>query len=100
MRRMEEFGPTIDFISLTKQWALIIMRMSYLNLQQVIPTDALVVHLVVGVIRITTTLILNEGKPTFSVNDIRVDSYGDRDLAHRRLAAVRGAGMSQRTRRP
>lgn len=32
----------------------------YLDLQQVIATDALVVHLVIGIISITARLILNE----------------------------------------
>jgi len=35
-----------------------------LDLQEVVPTNALVVHLMVGFICITTALILNEGKET------------------------------------
>ena len=46
---------------LLKQFHCVVL-LSYLDLQQVVPTDALVVHLVVRFIRITTALILNEGK--------------------------------------
>jgi hypothetical protein len=35
---------------------------SYLDLQQIITANTLVVHLVVGIVRITATLILNEGE--------------------------------------
>jgi hypothetical protein len=35
---------------------------TYLDLQQVIATDALVVHLVVRVVGITARLVLDEGK--------------------------------------
>ena len=45
---------------------------TYFNLQQVIAANTLVVHFMVGIIGITTGLILNEGKPASSVNDIRV----------------------------
>jgi hypothetical protein len=37
-----------------------VFLLSYLDLQQVVPTDALVVHLVVSVICVTTALVLNE----------------------------------------
>jgi hypothetical protein len=36
-------------------------------------------HFVIRIIRITATLILNEGEPTLSVNDIRVDFKTLRD---------------------
>lgn len=45
---------------------------TYFNLQQVIAANTLVVHFMVGIIGITTGLILNEGKPTSGVNDFRV----------------------------
>jgi hypothetical protein len=35
---------------------------SYLNLQQVITSDALVVHLMIGIICITATLVLYESE--------------------------------------
>ena len=41
---------------------------SYLDLQQIISPETLVMHLVVGIIRIPTTLILHKGKPTCRVN--------------------------------
>jgi hypothetical protein len=36
--------------------------MSYLDLQQIIPSNSLVVHFMVGIICITTALILDESK--------------------------------------
>jgi hypothetical protein len=36
--------------------------MSYLDLQQIIPSNPLVVHFMVGIIRITTAFILDECK--------------------------------------
>lgn len=50
------------------------IKKTNLDLQQVIPTNALVVHLMVGVICVATALILNECEPTLCVNDIRADS--------------------------
>jgi hypothetical protein len=49
----------------------------YLNLQQIIMSNALVVHFMIGIIGIPTALIFNECKPTSSVNDIRVDFNGE-----------------------
>ena len=51
--------------------------MVYLDLQQIISTDAFVVHLMVSIICITTALILNKGESTFRVNNIRVASSGE-----------------------
>ncbi len=74
---------------------------AYLNLQDVlIAANSLVVHLMICIIRITAAFILNKGEPTSSVNDIRAGYKGGNNTTHRRLAAVRGAGMSHRTRRP
>lgn len=36
--------------------------MPYLNLQQIIAADTLVVHLMVGIISIAATLVFNKGK--------------------------------------
>ena len=36
---------------------------TYLNLQKIIASNALVVHLMVGIISVTTALVLDEGKP-------------------------------------
>ena len=56
------------------------LRSAYLDLQDVVETtDTLIVHFVICIIRITTTLILNEGESTLSVNDIRVDLNGELD---------------------
>lgn len=49
---------------------------TYFNLQQVISTNTLVVHFMVGIIGIATGLILNEGEPTLRVNYIRVVANG------------------------
>lgn len=40
-----------------------------LDLQKIISTNALIVHLVVSVIGIATALILNECKPVYRVSD-------------------------------
>lgn len=40
-----------------------IISSTHLNLEQVVTTNALVVHLVVSIVGITTALVLNEGKP-------------------------------------
>lgn len=56
-RQTEECGPTAA--PLATERARRSLR-TYLDLQQVIATDALVVHLVIGIISITARLILNE----------------------------------------
>jgi hypothetical protein len=45
----------------------------YLNLQDVITIETLVMHFMICIIRITATLIFHKREPTLSVNDIRVD---------------------------
>lgn len=47
---------------------------TYLNFQQVIVANAFVVHLMICIIGVTTTLILNEREPPTSVNYIRAVS--------------------------
>jgi hypothetical protein len=99
MKQMAEYEPTIlRSVEFLRGCNLKII--AYLDLQQIVTANAFVVHFVISIISITTALILNEGESTFSVNDIRVASLGGLSLTHRRLAAVLGAGMSQRTRRP
>jgi len=49
----------------------------YLNFQKIIVTDALVVHFMVCIIGVSTTLIFNEGKPTLRVNEIRAGPLQD-----------------------
>lgn len=39
--------------------------LSYLNLQKIIPANILVVHLMVGIVCITTALIFNKGKARY-----------------------------------
>ena len=51
------------YIKLTVAHTMCFGAHTYLNLQQVIAADALVVHLVVRVISITTVLVLNESEP-------------------------------------
>jgi hypothetical protein len=73
---MEVCGPTVYVL------ALIIVKQgfTYLDLQKIISTNALVVHLMVGIICITTAFIFDEGKSTSCVNDIRVDTNVDREI--------------------
>jgi hypothetical protein len=40
----------------------------YLNLQKVVAANALVVHLVVGIVGVTAALVLNEGEAVVIVN--------------------------------
>ena len=61
------YGPTA-YISIEVE--LCTSETTYLNLQEVITPDTLVVHLVVSVIRVATALILNECEPTIRVNEI------------------------------
>jgi hypothetical protein len=70
---MEEYAPTSEVSSEFRVRELPEKISTNLDLQEVIPSNAFVVHLMVGVIRIATALILNECKPTSSVNEIRVD---------------------------
>ena len=73
MKRKEVYEPTMDDVS----WKLLeIFNITYLNLQHVVTTDTLIVHLMVGIICITAMFVLNESKPTSSVNDIRVATNG------------------------
>lgn len=42
---------------------LIALRLlTHLNLQEIIPSNSLIVHLVVGIVGIASTLVFNEGK--------------------------------------
>lgn len=47
----------------TSPLRFVIISSTHLNLEQVVTTNALVVHLVVSIVGITTALVLNEGKP-------------------------------------
>lgn len=71
---------------------------AYLNLQKIITANALIVHLMVGIISITSILILDKGKPRDRVSGAQPESSETRTYSL--LEAERGAGMSQRTRRP
>lgn len=73
------------------------LRRSYLNLQHVVPTDTLVMHLVVGVIGIAAALVLDESE-TKQCQPLARDQKLVRTYSL--LEAERGAGMSHRTRRP
>lgn len=59
MKPREVCGPTTP----RQPWLLVALGQAYLNLQQVIAANALVVHLVVGVVSIATALILDESEP-------------------------------------
>lgn len=72
-----------------------------LNLQDVITAEALVMHLIIRIISISFILILDEseaGVPKLATWLFNVISPGIHTYS--RLEEDRGAGMSQRTRRP
>ena len=75
------------------------MRATYFDLQDIVSPKALVVHLMVRVVCITTTLIFNKSKSSCYISNPIEFQRGD-PSTHNLLAALRGAGMSQRTRRP
>lgn len=70
---------------------------AYLDLQSLIAADAFVVHFMISIVSIAAALVLDKGKsdrvsgPVVNVS---------KEEAYSRLERVRGAGMSQRTRRP
>lgn len=72
-------------------------KSAHLNLQKVIATNALVVHFMVSVIGVATALILDKSKAVEISTAVAVVNVL---TTYRRLEDVRGAGMSQRTRRP
>lgn len=75
------------------------MKATYFDLQDIVSPKALVVHLMVSIVCITATLIFNKCKPMCCVSGLIESRRGDPNT-HNLLAALRGAGMSQRTRRP
>lgn len=77
--------------------------LAYLDLQDVITSDPLVMHVVVGIIGISTVLILHKCEPDDGgVSKQRPGQgvSGWREYAYSLLEALRGAGMSQRTSLP
>jgi len=74
-------------------------RRSYLYLQKIIATDTLVMHLVVGIVSIATALVLDKCEAACVVSIHDRPRLGQ-VCTHSLLEAVRGAGISQRTRRP
>lgn len=92
-------------------------RRTYLDLQGIISTDSLAMHLMVGIVGIAAVFILHERKAVCRSAQLLVQSggrksgrlggaeggvwrLGERDLSYSLLEAERGAGMSQRTKRP
>jgi hypothetical protein len=71
-------------------------RWTHLDLQQVVAANALVVHLVVRVVGIAPALVLDEGEPV----PLAPAACSCLGRTYSLLDAERGAGMSQRTRRP
>ena len=71
---------------------------AYLDLQEVVPPDSFIVHLMICIVSITATLIFHKGKSTPVL--LAEYCFDVLERTYRRLAAVRGAGMSHRTRRP
>jgi hypothetical protein len=43
---------------------------TYLNLQEIIPANTLVVHLMVGIVGITAAFVLNKSEPGERVRDL------------------------------
>lgn len=70
-----------------------------LNLQFLAAADAAVVHLMVSVIGVATALVLDKGETDAEVSSVLGRLTCQRST-HSLLEEVRGAGMSQRTRRP
>lgn len=70
-----------------------------LNLQFLAAADAAVVHLMVSVIGVATALVLDKGKTDAEVSSV-LGRLTRQKSTHSLLEEVRGAGMSQRTRRP
>lgn len=68
-RQMVVCGPTMEVVSLWTKLGSAIK--TYLDLQEIITSDTLVMHLVVGIIGIATALVFNKSEPTFRVNEIR-----------------------------
>jgi len=69
---------------------------THLDLQQVVAANALVVHLVVRVIGIATALVLNKCE----AGGLAAACSLRKACTYSLLEAERGAGISQRTRRP
>lgn len=75
--------------------------LAYLDLQDVITSDPLVMHIVVGIIGISTVLVLHKREPDGGVSKQRPGGmFRDGVRAYSLLEAERGAGMSQRTSLP
>lgn len=77
-------------------------QLAYLDLQNVVATNPLVMHVVVGIISITAVLVLHKRKPDLVVsNQYPAGCSGIEGMyAYSLLEADRGAGMSQRTSLP
>jgi len=64
-RQREEYEPTrrvLAWITFSREIKI------YLDLQQIISPETLIMHLMVGIICVTSTLIFHKGKPTYRVN--------------------------------
>jgi hypothetical protein len=95
MRRRGECEPTSRRLAMP----IAVRASAYLDLQEIITANALVVHLVVSIVSITARLIFDKGEATIVWASAFHARRGFRST-YRRLEAERGAGMSQRTRRP
>jgi hypothetical protein len=72
----------------------------HLDLQDLVTAHALVVHLVIGIISVAAIFVLNESEAAAPVNKTLTAISLPEGYPYSRLLAERGAGMSQRTRRP
>jgi hypothetical protein len=75
-RLMGEYEPTKRCKQISSQHSY---QASYFDFQKVVVPDTLVVHLMISVIGVSTTLILNKGEPASSVNEIRAEHIVNRD---------------------
>lgn len=94
-RRSGPLSKTSVFRCRLKAWRV----RANLNLQFLAAADAAVVHLMVSVIGVATALVLDKGETDAEVSGVLGRLTCQRST-HSLLEEVRGAGMSQRTRRP
>lgn len=74
-----------------------------LDLQHIVASNTLVVHLVVGIVGISSVFVFDEGKAATLMSVTFVEKWQSLEASgytDSLLDADRGAGMSQRTRRP
>ena len=69
-RQREEYEPTSEIIRNVRM--IFPSGETRLDLQKIVSTKTLIMHLMIGVISVSATLIFHKGKPTCRVNGRRV----------------------------